>query len=81
VTHESFDSINRVLRIRDCLTLREQAHQAIAILPDRHDRRRSSTALNILDNLRLPALDYRYRTICRTQIYTNYFTHMFLLKA
>ena len=62
---EALGGVDRRLGVEDGLALGDLAHQALAVVGERHDRRRRARALRVRDDLRLSALqrgrDHRVR--------------------
>ena len=72
--HEALDRENRVLRIRDRLTLGHLADEALAVLGDGDNRRRGARAFLIHDDGRLAAFHNGDHRVGRAQIDSNHFS-------
>ena len=69
--HEPLDRIDRVLGVRDRLSLRDLADQTLPGLGERHDRRRDPPALGVRDDRRLTALHIRHGRVGGAEIDTD----------
>ena len=77
--NEALDGAHRVLGVGDCLVLRGLADNALAILAEALDGRRSAVAFCVHEDFRLGALHDSHRGVGGAQIDTQNFRHdMFL---
>ncbi len=75
MAHEALDAIDGVLRVRDCLALREGSHEALAVLRDGDDRRGRALAFSVLEHAGLAALHDGHCRVGRSKINTEYLCH------
>jgi NAD-specific glutamate dehydrogenase len=66
--HEALDGEDRVLGIGDGLALGDRAHEPLAALGERDDRRRGATTLRVLDHGGLAALEDGHARVRRAQV-------------
>ena len=72
---EALDRLDRVLRVGDRLVLRGLAHDALAVLAERDDRRRGAIAFGVDDDGRLAALEDGHRRVGGTEVDTENLGH------
>jgi hypothetical protein len=77
-THEPLDGEHGVLRVRDRLTARDLADESLAVLRERHHRRRGPTALGVGDHDGLAALHDRDHRVRGAEVDPDDFAHALL---
>jgi hypothetical protein len=75
--HEALDRVDRILRIRDSLTLGNLADQALAFLGKGHDRGRCPSPFFVGDDDRIVAFHHRHDGIRGTQVNSYDLSHFF----
>ena len=73
--HEALDRVDRVFGVGDRLPLGHLAHEPLAILRERHNRRRRPATLFVRDHLGLATLHHGHAAVRRAQIDTNNLSH------
>ena len=73
--HEPLDGENRVLGVGDGLAFGHLAHQPLAALGERHDRRRGAGAFLIRDDRGLAGFHHGDAGIGRAQVDADNFSH------
>jgi hypothetical protein len=73
---EALDREDRVLRVGYLLALRGSADEALAVLRERHHRRRDSPALGVRDDRGLTALEHCHRRVRRAKVDSNRLRHV-----
>src|SRR5262249_36842963 len=67
-----------VLRVCDRLALGHLADQPLAALGNRDDRRSDPATLDIRNDDRLATLHNRHARVCRAEVNSDYFSHLYL---
>ena len=75
LTHETLDREDGLQRVGDCLPLGRITDLPLAVLGERHDRRRGALAFRVDDDGRLVAFHDRYARVRSSKVNTNDFSH------
>ncbi len=74
--HEALDRVDRVLGVRDRLSLRDLADQTFPALGERDDGRRDPSTFRVRDDRGLPTLHVRHGRVGGAQVDTNDLWHV-----
>jgi hypothetical protein len=75
--HEALDREDRVLGVRDLLSLRGRADEPLTVVRERHDGRRRAAALGVRDDGRLAALEHGHCRVGRAEVDADGLRHVF----
>ncbi len=73
---QPLDSIERICRIGDGLTLGDLPDQSFVLVRKTDNGRCGSAALFVGNNLHRSAFEYGYAAVCCAQINSDYFAHL-----
>ncbi len=79
--NQALGSVDGVLGVGDGLALGRGAHQDLAVFLVRDDRGRGARTFAVFDHARGVAFHDGYAAVGRSQVDTNDFSHVFLLKT
>ena len=76
-TDETLDGVDGVGGVGDGLSLGDLADESLALVREADDRGSGTTALFVRHDLNRARFEYGHATVCRPQIYSDYFAHNF----